>query len=40
MSAALQHPFSNRWIGHAKLGYLDNDNIATGGRTSFRAPLA
>jgi hypothetical protein len=37
--AGLKHKFSSRWIGHAKLGYLDNKNSATGGRTSFRGPL-
>jgi hypothetical protein len=40
VTAALKHKFSERWIGHAKVGYLDNQNAATGGRTSFRGPLA
>lgn len=40
ITAGLKHKFSDRWIGHAKVGYLDNQNAATGGRTSFRGPLA
>jgi hypothetical protein len=39
VTAGLKHKFSDKWIGHAKLGYLDNKNAATGGRTSFRGPL-
>ncbi|MBI5691895.1 MAG: hypothetical protein HZC55_17580 [Verrucomicrobia bacterium] len=39
VTAGLKHKFSDKWIGHAKLGYLDNKNTATGGRTSFRGPL-
>ena len=40
VTAGLKHKFSDRWIGHAKLGYLDNKNAGTGGNTSFRGPLA
>jgi hypothetical protein len=39
VTAGLKHKFSDKWIGHAKVGYLDNKNAATGGHTSFRGPL-
>lgn len=40
VSAGLKHKFSDKWIGHAKLGYVDSKNETTGGRTNFRGPLA
>ena len=39
ISAGVKHKFSDKWIGHAKLGYIDNKNVTTGGRTNFRGPL-
>ena len=35
----LKHKFSPRMLGHAKVGYLDSRNDATGGNTNFRGPL-
>ncbi len=39
VSAGVKHKFSDRWIGHAKLGYIDNKNNWTGGNTNFRGPV-
>lgn len=39
VSAGLKHKFNDKWIGHAKVGYIDNKNDTTGGRTNFRGPL-
>lgn len=38
--AGLKHKFSDRLIGHAKVGYADSRNDTTGGNTNFRGPLA
>lgn len=40
VSAGLKHKFNDKWIGHAKIGYIDNKNDTTGGRANFRGPLA
>ena len=40
VTLGVKHRFSDRWIGHAKAGYIDSKNDTTGGNTNFRGPLA
>lgn len=40
VQVGLKHKFSDKWIGHAKMGYIDHQNDTTGGFTNFRGPLA
>jgi hypothetical protein len=40
VSVGVKHRFSNRWIGSAKIGYVESRNDTTGGNTNFRGPLA
>ena len=34
-----KHRSSDRWIGYAKIGYIDSKNNTTGGNTNFRGPV-
>ncbi len=36
----LKRKMSDKWIGHAKIGYFESTNDTTGGNTNFRGPLA
>jgi hypothetical protein len=38
-SVGLKHKFSDKWIGNAKVGYIDSKNDTTGGNTNFRGPV-
>ena len=40
VSVGMKHRFSSRWIGSAKIGYIESRNDTTGGNTNFRGPLA
>jgi len=36
----VKHKFSERFLGHAKVGYADSRNDTTGGFTNYKGPLA
>jgi hypothetical protein len=38
VSVGVKHKFSDRLIGHAKVGYFDSKNDTTGGNTNFHGP--
>ncbi|MBI5767326.1 MAG: hypothetical protein HZA93_05985 [Verrucomicrobia bacterium] len=40
ITVGLKHRFSEKWIGHAKVGYFDSANDTTGGRTNYHGPMA
>ena len=39
-SVGLKHKFSDKWVGSAKLGYIESRSDMTGGNSNFRGPLA
>ena len=40
VTVGVKHKFTDRLLGHAKVGYFDSKNGTTGGNTDFRGPLA
>jgi len=40
VTVGVKHKFSEKWIGHAKVGYFESTNDTTGGNTNFRGPRA
>ncbi len=40
VTVGVKHKFSDKWIGHAKVGYFDSTNDTTGGNTNYRGPIA
>jgi hypothetical protein len=39
VTIGVKHRLSPKWIGTAKLGYIDSKNATTGGNTNFRGPI-
>ncbi len=40
ITVGIKHRFSDKWMGHAKVGYFDSKNDTTGGRTNYHGPMA
>jgi len=39
LTVGVKHKFSDRWVGHAKLGYFKSDNDTSGGFASYHGPI-
>jgi hypothetical protein len=40
VTAGVKRKLSDRMMCNAKLGYIDSNNVMTGGKTNFSGPLA